>query len=246
MNLLKKHINKAFTFVTGVITIDSYKRLLENDNVIKQTNDLLVETMRKSTEIADRLEEVLLVNNRNKVEVETKLNLLRDNLDNVVENSTKLSTALPKNQVTDIINTDIIIDKSKDLTESVNKTSTILDEIIKLISDPTSSYSNLSINEIYTQYINFLSTLTTTQVGAIAYTIVSVFLIYLLINILLIFYGDKLIDHFNIEDKYPKLGKFINLRRKFQDFYIVSNTLLGIFLLLYLLYINLLIIYHIF
>jgi hypothetical protein len=71
-------------------------------------------------------------------------------------------------------------------------------------------------------------------------------LIYLLINILLAYYGDKLIKHYNIEEKYPKLTKIINLRRKFQDIYIMSNSLIGIFLLLYVLYINMTIIYHIF
>lgn len=39
---------------------------------------------------------------------------------------------------------------------------------MKLISDtPTSSgFSNLSLYEIYTEYINFISTLTTIQVGS--------------------------------------------------------------------------------
>jgi hypothetical protein len=36
MNLFKKHINKVLTGITGAITLDSYRRLLENDNVIKK------------------------------------------------------------------------------------------------------------------------------------------------------------------------------------------------------------------
>jgi hypothetical protein len=177
--------------------------------------------------------------------VECKLNTLKDNLDNVLENSTKLGTVLSKD-----INTDVI---SNDLTESVNKTSSILDEIIKLISDNNNGTSslveisnNFSLNEIYNQYIQFLSTLTTIQVGAIAYILVSILIIYLLINILLIFYGDKLITYFEIELRYPKLTKIIKLRRKFQDYYIISNSLIVILLLLYIIYINILIIYNIF
>jgi len=91
-----------------------------------------------------------------------------------------------------------------------------------------------------------LNTLTTLQVGAVAYILVSICFIYLLIDILIIFYSEKLIKYYYIEEKYPKLTKFINLRRKFNDYHTVSNCLIGICLLLYVLYINVNIIYHIF
>ena len=51
---------------------------------------------------------------------------------------------------------------------------------------------------------------TLTTVGAVAYILVSICLIYLLIDILIIFYSEKLIKYYYIEEKYPKLTKFIN------------------------------------
>ena len=161
-------------------------------------------------------------------------------MDNIADNSTKLGSAFPNNIDTNVI--------SNDITESVNKTNSILDEIMKLISDTTSGTSssigiinNFSLNDIYNQYIQFISTLNTVQVGAIAYILVSITIIFLLTNILLAHYGDKIINYFKIEIKYPKLSKIIMLRRKFNNFYIVTYSLIAIFLLLYIIYINVLI-----
>ena len=39
-------------------------------------------------------------------------------------------------------------------------------------------------------------------------------------NIILVLYGDYLIKRFDLENKYPKLAKFIQLRRKLQNFYL--------------------------
>jgi hypothetical protein len=41
-----------------------------------------------------------------------------------------------------------------------------------------------------------------------------------LISIVFIFYGNIILDYLNLELKYPKIAKFIVLRRKFQQFYL--------------------------
>lgn len=42
------------------------------------------------------------------------------------------------------------------------------------------------------------------------------------ISIIFIFYGDYLIQKFNIEKRFPKLAKIIQLRRKFQRYYLLA------------------------
>lgn len=241
MNKFKKHISTAIATISGAITLDSYRRLLESDKIVKKTTDLLEETVRRSVDLADKLDQVLSNSHKNKTEVEDKLNQLKDNLDNIADNSVKLSNTLPDTSTSVI---------SNNINESVNKTNNILDDIIKLISDtPTASGSNtpstnLSNNlgiDFFTQYTQYLNTLTTVQVGAIAYIIISLTIIFLLINILFAHYGDKLIHYFRLEVKYPKLSKFIMLRKIFNNFYIVTYSLTSILLLLYVLYINILI-----
>jgi hypothetical protein len=40
-----------------------------------------------------------------------------------------------------------------------------------------------------------------------------------------VFYGDSLIKYFKIEEKYPRIAKYIQLRRKFQQYYFFISTL---------------------
>ena len=40
------------------------------------------------------------------------------------------------------------------------------------------------------------------------------------VSIILVLYGDYLIKRFDLEHKYPKLAKFIEVRRKLQNYYL--------------------------
>jgi hypothetical protein len=57
-------------------------------------------------------------------------------------------------------------------------------------------------------------------------------LISSLISIIFIFYGDYLIKNYQIEVKYPKLAKIISLRRKFQKYYLIMDSLIIISVIL--------------
>jgi len=47
-----------------------------------------------------------------------------------------------------------------------------------------------------------------------------------LISIIFIFYGDNLLNKYKIAEKYPKLAKIIELRKKYQKYYFKYNCLL--------------------
>lgn len=47
-----------------------------------------------------------------------------------------------------------------------------------------------------------------------------------LVSIITIFYGNLILDYFNLEQRYPKIAKIINLRRKFQQFYLMWNIII--------------------
>ena len=65
-----------------------------------------------------------------------------------------------------------------------------------------------------------------------------------LYSLISIFFGNKIIDYFKLESRFPKLVKFIKLRQKFQVYYLaidfaiitfilISEILLNLYLLLY-------------
>lgn len=56
----------------------------------------------------------------------------------------------------------------------------------------------------------------------------------------MIFYGNKFLDYFQLEKRLPKIAKLIILRRKFQQFYLLTNILLISVVLLIMFTLNLL------
>jgi hypothetical protein len=60
-----------------------------------------------------------------------------------------------------------------------------------------------------------------------------------------VYYADKLIIYFNLEVKYPKLAKWIQLRRKFQDYYLALNFIIIIIILLVVIYTNIFVLLHV-
>ena len=91
------------------------------------------------------------------------------------------------------------------------------------------------------EYNQFFDSLTFIQKGAIVHTLVSISVLFLLSNLLSVYYGDKLIIYFNLENKYPKIVRFIRFRRNVKNIEIFL-TLIIIFIVLFtIIYINILI-----
>lgn len=53
-----------------------------------------------------------------------------------------------------------------------------------------------------------------------------IFIMITLFSIIMIFYGAKLLDYFQLEKRFPRIAKMIILRRKFQAYYLLTNILL--------------------
>ena len=88
------------------------------------------------------------------------------------------------------------------------------------------------------QWNEMLSGLTLRELGALSHLLVGITILILLFNIIFIIYSDFFIKYFQLEEKYPRLGIFLKIRRKFNNFYIVVNFILIIYLLLLVIYVN--------
>lgn len=138
----------------------------------------------------------------------------------------------------------MIVESSNTLEDSVFKANNIIDEILKMISSSDDSNNFININNFFDNWSSYISTMNSIQLCAISHILVSLCILFLLWNILVAYFGNKLIIYFNIDEKWPRLKKFIELRRKFQDYYIKFNSLFIIMLLIYITYIDLLLLYN--
>lgn len=111
------------------------------------------------------------------------------------------------------------------------------------IADPNNYKGNQltpweSFRATYQNVYYIIDTLSQTQKGALIHLSMSITILLCLFSLIGVFYGEQLINYFNLEQRYPKLAGIIKLRRKFQQYYFLWNSLIIIVLLLVVISLN--------
>ena len=122
----------------------------------------------------------------------------------------------------DVIRMKNIINSSQDtqaLDANCKNMEKSITEAIKELGDLSEKFS--SNNDITKNFnFDFLSQLSIQQQGAAVHIFLSLYILSCMLDVALVIYGDKLIIYLKLEDKYPRIGKYIQLRRKFQQYYL--------------------------
>lgn len=96
------------------------------------------------------------------------------------------------------------------------------------------------INNWFAEFKGTLNQLSMSELTSFFHLFISAFIFSCVLSLILIYSGDLLIRYFNLETKYPRIAKYIRLRRKFQNFYFWVNCLFIVLALLTIIYVNLL------
>ena len=111
------------------------------------------------------------------------------------------------------------------------------------ITHSSNYFSNLipSSEDIFRNIPQFLDNLSLSQKGAVFHMSLCVTMLFCLFSLIIIFYGEYFITKYDLtgaKAKYPKLSQFIQLRRKFQNYYLISNFSFIFITLIFMLYVN--------
>ena len=100
--------------------------------------------------------------------------------------------------------------------------------------------SNLieELQQAIQSYLDWFNSLPLTQQGALTHIVVSTTILISLSSLVTVFYSDYLIKRFNVESKFPRLAKYISLRRTFQQYYFLLNTVVITLFLLAIIALN--------
>ena len=120
--------------------------------------------------------------------------------------------------------------------ESVNNK---FDSFINKINTLLNNSNNKS--QYFDSLQSFFDGLNLIQTLAIVHISGSIFILFSLFNLISIFYGDKLIILFDLENRFPKIAKFIQIRRKFQQYYLLINLGLITIVLVIIIYLNIIV-----
>jgi len=237
-----EHISKYAAGVATWATLHGYisdskkTELLENQQILESIQKSVEIIKKSSEEMQDRL-------NQENIDKLTSLsNNLKNQIDNAVNTlilnkESKISEDLKAQSYQDINNN---LDFTKNgLDRIAQEGKNILDEIVNMFSNIKDSGSSSNyIFDIINQYYEFLDTLTVVQKGALGHLLAAIFILLCFSSIITIFYGDTLIKLFEIEKRFTKIARFIEIRRKFQQYYFFLNTCLIISTLFLIIYVN--------
>jgi hypothetical protein len=258
---MKKFFKEASVY-TGIIisiaSLDGYRRTVLNDMNKEKLNNIregMVDLKNRSKEFEIKNKEYL-----DQLEF-SNLKISKVNGD-IIENfkNMKHTSELLKTKLEHLNNEDLSSDvketmtneiskmieelgvKTNSQTELINKATNALDEYIK--STFSGGSSSKFFDDFWDKLNNFISNATAEQLGAVGHISMSFVVLLCLSSLVTVFYGDTLILKFKLEERFPRLAKFIQLRRKFQQYYFFWNVFIIVFILFFVIYINICVLYY--
>ena len=217
---------------------------IKSKSLEKITNELINER-NKFNELNNKYQELLQAklteNEIAKIISNEKIQKLIEEM-NIVKSKISKQNLLTESDVKNVNNTDNIIDQLSDVNQKFQNTNNDLNSFIDVVQKYVNSKNNNFIPNSFTNLINdlnnIINSMTLEQNLAFINISASFFILFSMFSILFIFYGDYLITKLNLETKYPRLAKLIQLRRKFQHFYILLDITISIIFLLLIIYLN--------
>lgn len=221
--LLEDKINKQETKYEELN--NKYTSLLERSlNKLENEREILEESnnLRRDVEVLDQ---------KLRSSLEIKQNLQNKYSENMACEGTI------NDQIQEVVNTDVEIHNMYELAcEAKPAVNNKFDSFINKINTLLNNSNNKS--QYFDSLQNFFDGFNYEQNLAMANIFGSMFIMSTLFSIISIFYGEKLITYFDLENKFPKIAKFIQIRRKFQQYYLLINIALIIIVLLLIIYVN--------
>jgi hypothetical protein len=205
---------------------------ISNNNLLDSSNMKLIKINSELTRTIESIEpkSKLLFN---------KLDILNKNKD-LLSNEVKTKISIECDSIVEEL-----VKESEEHTKVVTRASIDLQDIITSSkSGGSTSTSSSVLEDFWGKFNDFLSNASTAELGAVGHISASVVVLFCLWSIVTIFYGETLIIKFNLEERFPRLTKFIQLRRKFQHYYFLYNVLFIVLILSYVIYINLCVLIH--
>ena len=115
-------------------------------------------------------------------------------------------------------------------------------DAIKSLPSLNSNNNKLIFDFNLDSYYNYIDTLTLAEELALIHILFAILYLLIAFEFVSIFFGNELINYFDLENKYPKLKTFFKLRATYQRYYLIW-CLLKLFLLCFILIIFNLIIF---
>jgi len=240
---IKELLRKSIKLLgTGSIFVGYHSYAMTIEQKIAQANEIeaLTRISKELDERLDKYETEAIKNEVAGVKAEVYKADLTNQIENVNKEINKIETLI-KDSSGDVppeieYHVNNLIKESKDLGEiSTNLVDIFTGRKPGFLSD--GPWLNLFKDYIDNLYV-FFGQLSGEQIAAVSHFLSALVMLFCLMSVMAVVYGDFLLNYLKLEDKYPWLARFIQIRRKFVHFYLFIDFSLLIVLLLGQMYIN--------
>jgi len=208
----------------GALTFDSWRIAKMEQKRVNHQSGLEAEINKLTNINYDKDIE----NNILKTKIEATTGRIQESqieIGNLVKKSKSLVDQLKQSN----LDSDKKVELTGDLSRTMERKSELLSRVadeVKSINDTFATKSMIGDDWFnITIFREFLSSLSAEQLGCL-FNVIGLSLILVIINsIILIYFGNKIIEYMDLESKYPKLARFIKIRRKLIDKYIKFQTI---------------------
>jgi hypothetical protein len=128
---------------------------------------------------------------------------------------------------------------AKNCVSSTQEAQNSLKDLLVKYGGKNKYISDFNLSDFY----NYLNNLNLLELSALFHIIVFSMLLITVFNIFSSLFGNETIKYFNLEEKYPKLSIFFQLRMKFQRYYLSLNLFIMFFICIVTIFINILVLY---
>jgi hypothetical protein len=234
LNILT-YLSSGISIFSLIMTIED--KQLKNKYIKLQESKELLEKQVHDLKIDELKNEII----KNKIEYfRTSLEEVENKIVKELETVNKLD--LQSNTEKDLLNSHL----NNINTENENMQQMISD-ILTYFNDNDNKFlgDNINLLDFFKNFINnwsnFITNLSFEQLIAITHLTSSICILFNILTIISILFGDKLIIYFKLEERFPKLSFIFKLRSKFNNFSLTLSFIMIISILLGLIYANILI-----
>ena len=243
---MNKKFNQAWKYFAGGATILGYQAYWERSKNPEKTLQFKQEINSNFSTIKAQISELRTdissaVDSETKNQLIEKFNELTNQLKGMERINKKYFKKFEEGNVSaDSETSSNIYNKYKEeIDAAYAKVNDKASEILDILDKTKNKFmEDNPIFNIINNFKEYLASLSTIEICLIINISSCVFIITCIISILFAVSGNYLIDKFSLEEKLPKLSKVIQLRVKFQRYYIFINTVFIILAIFSLLFIN--------
>ena len=215
---LRNIVGKITGITLGVLTVDSWRIAKIEQNRANAQYKLQTELDKLNQANLDK--DLADMAKRIKIEASTgRIHESQSEIDSLIDKSNSIIKQLNKGDLNGQQKEELL----KDLSHSIERKTELINRVNNEVKDINDTFKNdlfEFIHDFIDWYKEFLSNQSAEHLGCLSNIIGFTIILITLNSIIIIYYGNNIINYLNLESKYPQLAKFIQVRRKILDRYI--------------------------